>query len=117
MESVIKLGLDVLRRVQRPPILFLPQTHPHCPAMAQQWGAGQPGYQYPAQTGFGGNIGGQFQPGFGGGLAPQPTGFPGQRPFQQPQQTGFLGGLHFATRLLPVPPGSAATLGILGVGR
>lgn len=61
--------------------------------MAQQWGAGQPGYQYPAQTGFGGNIGGQFQPGFGGGLAPQPTGFPGQRPFQQPQQTGFLGGL------------------------
>ena len=42
----------------------------------------------------------QFQPGFqpgfqAGGLAPQPTGFPGQRPagFQQPQQTGFPGGL------------------------
>lgn len=61
--------------------------------MAQQWGTGQPGFQYSAQTGFAGNAG-QFQPGFGGGLAPQPTGFPGQRPpFQQPQQTGFQGGL------------------------
>jgi actin cytoskeleton-regulatory complex protein PAN1 len=56
-----------------------------------QWGQqGQPGYQYPMQTGF--NP--QQQPQFGGGLQPQPTGFPGQqRPggFQQPQQTGFLG--------------------------
>ncbi|KAI5118090.1 hypothetical protein M0805_007740 [Coniferiporia weirii] len=63
--------------------------------MAQPWGTGQPGFQYPMQTGFQGNPG-QFQPGFGGGIAPQQTGFPGQRPpFQQPQQTGFqpLGGL------------------------
>ncbi|KAI0294656.1 hypothetical protein B0F90DRAFT_1755296 [Multifurca ochricompacta] len=53
-----------------------------------QWGQGQPGYQYPMQTGFPGQ-----NPGFPqGGLAPQPTGFPGQRPpFQQPQQTGFPG--------------------------
>ena len=59
--------------------------------MAQQWGGGQPGFQYPMQTGFQGNPG-QFQPGFGQGIAPQPTGFPGQRPpFQQPQQTGFPG--------------------------
>ncbi|KAF9228917.1 hypothetical protein BS17DRAFT_772724 [Gyrodon lividus] len=85
-----------------------------------QWG--QPGFQYPMQTGFPGaqlphqqfqpgqqmNPGAQFQqiqggfggqpgaPGMGagfGGLAPQPTGFPGARPqgFQQPQQTGFTG--------------------------
>ncbi|KAL5528859.1 hypothetical protein ACEPAG_4833 [Sanghuangporus baumii] len=64
--------------------------------MAQQWGQGQPGFQYPMQTGFPPTAG-QFQQGFpGGGLAPQPTGFPGQRPpFQQPQQTGFpgMGGL------------------------
>ncbi|KAL5533504.1 hypothetical protein ACEPAF_5280 [Sanghuangporus sanghuang] len=64
--------------------------------MAQQWGQGQPGFQYPMQTGFP-LTAGQFQQGFpGGGLAPQPTGFPGQRPpFQQPQQTGFpgMGGL------------------------
>ncbi|EIN07872.1 hypothetical protein PUNSTDRAFT_103983 [Punctularia strigosozonata HHB-11173 SS5] len=41
------------------------------------------------QTGF--NPQQQQQPQFGGGLQPQPTGFPGQRPggFQQPQQTGF----------------------------
>lgn len=59
--------------------------------MAQQWGAGQPGFQYPMQTGYPGNMG-QFQQGMGGGLAPQPTGFPAQRPpFQQPQQTGFPG--------------------------
>lgn len=61
--------------------------------MAQQWGTGQPGFQYPAQTGFAGNSG-QFPPNFGGGLAPQQTGFPGQRPaFQQAQPTGFLGGI------------------------
>ncbi|KAI8974238.1 hypothetical protein BD414DRAFT_498547 [Trametes punicea] len=49
-----------------------------------QWGQG---YQYPMQTGF--NPQQQFQP----QLAPQPTGFPGQRPpaFQQPQPTGFPG--------------------------
>ncbi|KAH9842454.1 uncharacterized protein C8Q71DRAFT_732931 [Rhodofomes roseus] len=55
-----------------------------------QWG--QPGYQYPMQTGYNPQ---QFQQGFqpSGGIAPQPTGFPGQRPpgFQQPQQTGFPG--------------------------
>ena len=84
-----------------------------------QWG--QPGFQYPIQTGFpGAQPQQQFQPGqqlnptssfqqppssFGvqpgaqglgagfGGLAPQPTGFPGARPqgFQQTQQTGFPG--------------------------
>lgn len=63
--------------------------------MAQQWGSGQPGFQYPMQTGFPAQNPGQFQQGFGGGIAPQPTGFPvqGQRPpmFQQPQQTGFPG--------------------------
>ncbi|KAI0628815.1 hypothetical protein C8Q77DRAFT_1281081 [Trametes polyzona] len=48
-----------------------------------QWGQG---YQYPMQTGFNPQQQ-QFQQ-----LAPQPTGFPGQRPgFQQPQQTGFPG--------------------------
>ncbi|OCH86200.1 hypothetical protein OBBRIDRAFT_797422 [Obba rivulosa] len=49
-----------------------------------QWGQG---YQYPLQTGFN-------QQGFNptGGIAPQPTGFPGQRPVGlQPQQTGFPG--------------------------
>ena len=58
-----------------------------------QWGQGQPGYQYPLQTGFPGQNQTFQQPGFPqGGLAPQPTGFPGQRPpFQQPQQTGFPG--------------------------
>ncbi|KAF7972256.1 hypothetical protein HWV62_18572 [Athelia sp. TMB] len=83
-----------------------------------QWGQGQqqPGYQYPTQTGFpGGNP--QFQQnqfqqpsqfqqqqtpqqnpqfqqqGFGQGITPQQTGFPGQglQGFQQPQQTGFPG--------------------------
>ncbi|KAI0333129.1 hypothetical protein GY45DRAFT_1320068 [Cubamyces sp. BRFM 1775] len=50
-----------------------------------QWGQG---YQYPMQTGFNPQQQ-QFQP----QLAPQPTGFPGQRPpgFQQPQPTGFPG--------------------------
>jgi hypothetical protein len=58
-----------------------------------QWGQGQPGYQYPLQTGFPGQNQTFQQPGFPqGGLAPQPTGFPGQRPsFQQPQQTGYPG--------------------------
>ena len=43
-----------------------------------QWGQG---YQYPMQTGYNPQQ-----------LAPQPTGFPGQRPgFQQPQPTGFPG--------------------------
>ncbi|TCD66408.1 hypothetical protein EIP91_001399 [Steccherinum ochraceum] len=58
-----------------------------------QWNQG---YQYPMQTGF--NPQQQFQQqGFQpGGIAPQPTGFPGQQPprppqFQQPQQTGFPG--------------------------
>ncbi|KAI0668336.1 hypothetical protein C8Q78DRAFT_1173775 [Trametes maxima] len=51
-----------------------------------QWGQG---YQYPMQTGFNPQQQQQqFQQ-----LAPQPTGFPGQRPpgFQQPQPTGFPG--------------------------
>ncbi|KAG1741757.1 uncharacterized protein EDB91DRAFT_313156 [Suillus paluster] len=61
-----------------------------------QWG--QPGFQYPMSTGYpgqqqqtgfqpGGLVGG-FNP---GGIAPQPTGFPGPRlqGYQQPQQTGF----------------------------
>ena len=63
------------------------------PSAMAQWGQG---YQYPMQTGFNPQ---QFQQqGFppAGGLAPQPTGFPGQQPprpaqFQQPQQTGFPG--------------------------
>ncbi|KAJ3503480.1 hypothetical protein NLJ89_g8411 [Agrocybe chaxingu] len=87
-----------------------------------QWGQGQPGFQIPMQTGFPG-ANQQFQPqnpqfqpqnpqfqqppqqqfqqgGLGipnGGLLPQQTGFPGQRPggFQQPQQTGFPGGSGF----------------------
>ncbi|PIL33059.1 transporter [Ganoderma sinense ZZ0214-1] len=43
-----------------------------------QWGQG---YQYPLQTGYNPQQ-----------LAPQPTGFPAQRPgFQQPQPTGFPG--------------------------
>ncbi|KAI0314387.1 hypothetical protein OF83DRAFT_1174805, partial [Amylostereum chailletii] len=63
-----------------------------------QWGQGQPGYQYPLQTGFPGQNSGFQQPqGFPqqGGLVPQPTGYQGlQRPggYQQPQQTGFPGG-------------------------
>ncbi|KAH9053752.1 hypothetical protein EDB87DRAFT_1650194 [Lactarius vividus] len=58
-----------------------------------QWGQGQPGYQYPMQTGFPAQNQTFQQPAFPqGGLAPQPTGFPGQRPpYQQPQQTGFPG--------------------------
>ncbi|KAH9019377.1 hypothetical protein EDB84DRAFT_1517396 [Lactarius hengduanensis] len=58
-----------------------------------QWGQGQPGYQYPMQTGFPGQNQTFQQPSFPqGALAPQPTGFPGQRPpYQQPQQTGFPG--------------------------
>lgn len=46
------------------------------------------------QTGFNPQQQQQFQPGFQpGGIAPQPTGFPGQRPpgFQQQQPTGFPG--------------------------
>ena len=54
------------------------------------WAQGQPGYQYP---GFSAQNQGFQQPNFPqGGLAPQPTGYPAQRPpFQQPQQTGFPG--------------------------
>ena len=58
-----------------------------------QWNQGQPGYQYPLQTGYPGQNQTFQQQGFPqGGLAPQPTGYPGQRPpFQQPQQTGYPG--------------------------
>lgn len=58
-----------------------------------QWGQGQPGYQYPMQTGYPAQNQSFQQPNFPqGGLPPQP-GFPGQQrpPFQQPQQTGFPG--------------------------
>lgn len=99
-----------------------------------QWNQGQPGFQYPMQTGFaGGNQfsqnpqfqpqNPQFQPqgtlgplGIpNGGLVPQPTGFPGQRPqalmqpsltpgstLIQPQATGFPGGNFQQSR--PAPP-------------
>jgi len=77
--------------------------------MAQPWQQGQPGFQYPMQTGMPPNFQQQQQSGFGGGLQPQAAGFPSQRPggfpmqqtgfqqpqqtgFQQPQQTGFQGG-------------------------
>lgn len=76
-----------------------------------QWNQGQPGFQYPMQTGFpGGNPqfqqNSQFQPqntpfqqpgqfGFGipSGMVPQQTGFPVQRGqgMMQAQQTGFPG--------------------------
>ena len=58
-----------------------------------QWNQGQPGYQYPLQTGYPAQNQSFQQPAYPqGGLAPQPTGYPGQRPlFQQPQQTGFPG--------------------------
>ncbi|TFK45949.1 hypothetical protein OE88DRAFT_1639082 [Heliocybe sulcata] len=57
-----------------------------------QWG--QPGFQYPMQTGMNPQVQQGYQQ---GGLAPQPTGFPGQRPggFLQPQQTGFPGAQGF----------------------
>ena len=73
-----------------PPSLSLSSLLPSSSAMSQQWGAGQPGYQYPMQTGFPGAPGQFQQQGFN---APQPTGFPGQqRPgFQQAQPTGFAG--------------------------
>ncbi|KAF9481352.1 hypothetical protein BDN70DRAFT_912316 [Pholiota conissans] len=95
--------------------------------MAQWGQGQQQGFQYPMQTGFpAGNPQFQQNPQFvpqnpqfqqqnptfqqqpqfqqgglgapnGGGLIPQQTGFPGQRPqgFQQPQQTGFPGGSGF----------------------
>ncbi|KAH9890504.1 hypothetical protein C8Q73DRAFT_651881 [Cubamyces lactineus] len=65
-----------------------------------QWGQG---YQYPMQTGFNPQQQ-QFQP----QLAPQPTGFPGQRPpgFQQPQQTGFPGQQGFQQPQQPGFPGA-----------
>lgn len=73
--------------------------------MSQQWGGGQPGYQYPLQTGFP-PPNNQFQPGFGAGLPPQPTGFPGQRPgFQQPQPTGFPGNQGFQPQPTGFQPG------------
>lgn len=51
-----------------------------------QWGQGQP--QFTQQTGFNPQI----HPGFGAGVPPQPTGFPGQRPgFLASQPTGVHG--------------------------
>ncbi|KAG8217055.1 hypothetical protein J3R82DRAFT_5048 [Butyriboletus roseoflavus] len=97
-----------------------------------QWG--QPGFQYPMQTGFPGqqpqqqfhpsqqlNPAAQFQqpqssfgaqpgaPGLGAGfgsLAPQSTGFPGPRPqgFQQPQQPGFPGAPGIGASFLQAQP-------------
>lgn len=56
------------------------------PSVMAQWGQGQP--QFTQQTGF--NP--QMQPGFGMGVPPQPTGFPGQRTgFLTSQPTGFSG--------------------------
>lgn len=87
-----------------PPFYFLSLNNQ---IMAQPWQQGQPGFQYPFQTGIPPNFQQQPQPGFGGGIQPQPTGFPGrpqsgfgqqQQPtnyqlqptgFQQPQPTGF----------------------------
>ncbi|KAK0229119.1 hypothetical protein EDD85DRAFT_136470 [Armillaria nabsnona] len=97
-----------------------------------QWGQGQPGYQYPMQTGFQPaspqfqqnpqfqqpNL--QFQPGYGqpgSGILPQRTGYPvnqGMQPQQtgfpgngvmQAQPTGYLGpGSNFSLALRPAPP-------------
>ena len=67
-----------------------------CSLTMAQWGQGQPGYQYPLQTGFQNQNPAFQQQGYPqGGLAPQPTGFAAQRPpgFQQPQQTGYPGGV------------------------
>jgi actin cytoskeleton-regulatory complex protein PAN1 len=91
-----------------------------------QWGQGQPGFQYPQQTGFPGQQQGfpqqgfqqplQAQPtgfpprppsGFGGGIQPQPTGFPGGQGFQQPlqaQPTGFPGGAFQQQQRRAPPP-------------
>ena len=58
-----------------------------------QWGQGQP--QFTQQTGF--NP--QLQTGFGAGIPPQPTGFPGQRPvFLASQQTGLPGVSGFSSQ-------------------
>lgn len=58
-----------------------------------QWGQGQP--QFTQQAGF--NP--QMQPGFGMGIPPQPTGFPGQRPgFLASQPTGFPGVSGFSSQ-------------------
>lgn len=57
-----------------------------------QWGQGQPGYQYPMQTGYPAQNQGFQQPNFPqGGLPPQPSFLNQRPPFQQPQQTGFPG--------------------------
>ena len=65
------------------------------PVAMAQWGQG---YQYPMQTGFNPQQQQQQfqQQGFPqGGIAPQPTGFPGQQQRLQPQPTGFPGGAGF----------------------
>lgn len=101
------------------------------PSTMSQWG--QPGFQYPMQTGFPvAQPQQQFQPGqhlnapsfqqpqsgFGvqpgalglgpglGGLPPQPSGFPGVRPqgFQQNQQTGFPAPQGVGTGFLQTQP-------------
>ena len=63
------------------------------PSVMAQWGQGQS--QFTQQTGF--NP--QMQPGFGMGIPPQPTGFPGQRPgFLASQPTGFPGVSGFSSQ-------------------
>ena len=63
------------------------------PSFMAQWGQGQP--QFTQQTGF--NP--QMQTGFGGGIPPQPTGFPGQRPgFFASQPTGLPGVSGFSSQ-------------------
>ncbi|KAF9650631.1 hypothetical protein BDM02DRAFT_1351141 [Thelephora ganbajun] len=58
-----------------------------------QWGQGQP--QFTQQTGFNPQI----QTGFGTGVLPQPTGFPGQRSgFLTSQPTGFPGVSGFSSQ-------------------
>ncbi|KAL1691657.1 hypothetical protein GGG16DRAFT_91161 [Schizophyllum commune] len=76
-----------------------------------QWGQGQPGYQYPMQTGYNPGMNPQFQAnqppqfqqnpqfqqpqqtGYTGGILPQQTGFPQQQQRLAPQPTGYQGGL------------------------
>lgn len=73
--------------------------------MSQQWGGGQPGYQYPVQQGFPA-ANNQFQQGFGGGITPQAGGFGSARPgFQQPQPSGFQGSQGFQQSQTSFQPG------------
>lgn len=70
--------------------------------MAAQWRAGQPGYQYPMQTGYPGNPQLQQNPQFQPQSYPQ---FPQNAQFQPPQQQFQSGGLGLPTMLPPQPTG------------